>query len=68
MDTRQAVRWVIYLVLMVMIAFFLYNQMSANQPQPESISLQQLASDIKDGDIATIKVEGDQLLIERING
>ncbi|MGD8463967.1 MAG: AAA family ATPase, partial [Anaerolineae bacterium] len=53
---------------MVMIAFFLYNQMSANQPQPESISLQQLASDIKDGDIATIKVEGDQLLIERING
>jgi cell division protease FtsH len=56
------------LVLMVMIAFFLYNQMSANQPQPESISLQQLASDIKDGDIATIKVEGDQLLIERING
>jgi cell division protease FtsH len=56
------------LVLMVMIAFFLYNQMSANQPQPESISLQQLASDIKDGDIATIKVEGDQLLIERSNG
>jgi cell division protease FtsH len=68
LDTRQAVRWVIYLVLMVMIAFFLYNQMSANQPQPESISLQQLASDIKDGDIATIKVEGDQLLIERSNG
>ena len=68
MDTRQAIRWVIYLVLMVMIAFFLYNQMSANQPQPEAISLQQLASDIKDGAIATIEVEGDTLLIERTNG
>ena len=68
MDTRQAIRWVIYLVLMVMIAFFLYNQMSANQPQPEAISLQQLASDIKDSAIATIEVEGDTLLIERTNG
>jgi cell division protease FtsH len=68
LDTRQAIRWVIYLVLMVMIAFFLYNQMSANQPQPEAISLQQLASDIKDSAIATIEVEGDTLLIERTNG
>ncbi len=61
-------RWIIYLVLAVLVAFFLYNQVALRQPQSETISLQQLATEIKDGKIARISIEDDRLLIERTKG
>jgi len=57
-------RWLIYLVLAALVAFFLFNQMRARQPQPESISLQQLANEIKDGEIAKIEIDGETLQVE----
>jgi cell division protease FtsH len=57
-------RWLIYLVLAALVAFFLFNQMRARQPQPESISLQQLANEIKDGEIAKIEIDGESLQVE----
>ena len=68
LDTRQAMRWLIYLVLAALVAFFLFNQMRARQPQPESISLQQLANEIKDGEIAKIEIDGESLQVEFSSG
>jgi cell division protease FtsH len=60
-------RWAIYFVLAVLVAVFLYNQLALRQPQPDVISLQELATQIKDGRIAKITIEGDTLEIERID-
>jgi cell division protease FtsH len=68
LDTRQVMRWIIYVVLAVLVGFFLYNQVSVGQPQPDLISLQQLATDIKDNKIARISIEDDTLLVERKGG
>jgi cell division protease FtsH len=68
LDTRQLMRWLIYFVLAALVAVFLYNQFALRQPQPEELSLQELASQIKAGTIASISIEGDTLNIERTNG
>ena len=68
MDTRQLMRWLIYFVLAALVAVFLYNQFALRQPQPEELSLQELASQIKAGSIASISIEGNTLNIERTNG
>ncbi len=65
MDTRNLMRWAIYLVLAVLVAVFLYNQLAMRQPQPDVISLQDLATEIKEGQITKITIEGNTLLIER---
>jgi cell division protease FtsH len=61
-------RWIIYVVLAALVAVFLYNQLSPRQPQPETISLQQLATEIKAGQVNQISVEGDKLTIQQTNG
>jgi cell division protease FtsH len=68
LETRQIIRWVIYAVLVALVAVFLYNQLSLRQPQSQTISLQQLATDIKAGQVNKITVEGNKLLIEQTNG
>jgi cell division protease FtsH len=68
LDTKQLMRWLIYFVLAALVAVFLYNQFALRQPQPEELSLQELASQIKAGTIASISIEGDTLNIERTNG
>jgi cell division protease FtsH len=68
LDTRQLMRWLIYFVLAALVAVFLYNQFALRQPQPEVISLQELASQIKDEKIASISIEANALNIERTNG
>jgi cell division protease FtsH len=68
LDSRNLIRWAVYFVLAVLVAVFLYNQLAMRQPQPDVISLQDLASEIKNGEISKISVEGDTLLIERADG
>ena len=54
-------RWAIYLVLGVLVAFFLYNQFASRQSQPEVISLQKLATEIKEDNVGKIAIDGDTL-------
>jgi cell division protease FtsH len=61
-------RWAIYFVLAVLVAIFIYNQLALRQPQPDVISLQELATEIKDGRIAKITIEGNTLEVERVDG
>jgi cell division protease FtsH len=61
-------RWAIYFVLAILVGFFLYNQLAMRQPQPDVISLQDLATDIKDGEIVKISIEGNTLEVERVDG
>ncbi len=68
MDTRNLMRWAIYFVLAVLVAVFLYNQLAMRQPQPDVISLQDLATEIKEGEVSRIAIKGDTLLIERVDG
>ncbi len=68
MDTRQIVRWVIYVVLAVLVGIFIYSQFSLRQPQPETISLQQLATDVKEGQVSQISVEDNKILIQLRDG
>ena len=68
MNTRNLMRWAIYLVLGVLVAVFLYNQLASRQSQPEVISLQTLATEIKEDSIARITIDGDTLDVEQKNG
>jgi len=68
LDTRNMMRWAIYFVLAALVVFFVYNQYGMNQPQEEVISLQALASEIKQGKVAKITVEGETLSLEREDG
>ena len=52
-------RWAIYMVLGILVAFFLYNQLASRQSQPEVISLQNLATKIKENEVAEITINGD---------
>jgi cell division protease FtsH len=68
LNTRNLMRWGIYLVLGLLVAVFLYNQFASRQSQPEVISLQDLATEIKEGAIAKISIDGDVLDIEQKDG
>jgi len=68
LNTRNLMRWGIYLVLGLLVAVFLYNQFASRQAQPEVMSLQDLATEIKEGTIAKISIDGDVLDIEQKNG
>ncbi len=68
LDTQPMFRWVIYLVLAGLLAFFLYSQFADNQPQTEIISLQDLAAEIKDGRIAQITIEDTTIRVKRRDG
>ena len=58
-------RWAMPVVLALLVVFFIYNQFGMNQSQEEVISLQELASEVKQGDVAKITVDADTLLVER---
>jgi cell division protease FtsH len=68
LDTRNWMRWTIYFVLAILVGIFLYNQLALRQPQPDVISVQDLATEIKDGKVTRITIEGDTLNIERVDG
>jgi cell division protease FtsH len=61
-------RWGIYLVLGILVAVFLYNQFAPGQADPEVISLQDLAKEIKEGNIEEIIIDGDSLDLKLADG
>ncbi|MGD8398630.1 MAG: ATP-dependent zinc metalloprotease FtsH [Anaerolineae bacterium] len=65
METRNVLRWVAYVVIAALIAYLVYTQFSATQPEQEIISLQELASEIKAGNVERITVEEQTLYVER---
>lgn len=68
METRNIVRWAVYIVLAILVMVFLYNQFAGPQEPQNTISLQQLATAMKASEVAEIAVEGDTLLVELSNG
>jgi len=68
LNTRNLMRWGIYLVLGILVAVFLYNQFAPGQAEPEVISLQDLAKEIKDGNIEEIIIDGDSLDLTLADG
>jgi cell division protease FtsH len=52
-------------VIAALIAYLVYTQFSATQPEQEIISLQELASEIKAGNVERITVEEQTLYVER---
>jgi cell division protease FtsH len=63
LDTRNIVRWTIYIVLAILVMVFLYNQFSARQEPQDTISLQELATAMKDSQVLEIAVEDETLLV-----
>ena len=61
-------RWAVYMVLAALVAVFLFNQFSTNQPQAEIISLQELATEVKQGHVEQIVVDGETLEVELRDG
>jgi cell division protease FtsH len=59
---------VIYIVLAGLVAILLYSQLTVRQPEPEALSLQELATELKEGTVSEITIEGNTLQIERKNG
>jgi cell division protease FtsH len=68
LDTRRALRLVIYLVLAGMVVTFALNQFGTRQSQAEVISLRSLASEIKEGQVKAITVQGTKLEVDRTSG
>ena len=67
-NTKQITRWLVYVVLITLVGVFLYNQLSSAQPQPNAISLQELAAQVKDDKVESITISGTQLDIVRNGG
>jgi anti-sigma-K factor RskA len=65
MDVRKLVTWAACAVLAILAAVLL---LSIARKQPEIISLQALASEIRDGQITTIAIARDVLHAERADG
>jgi len=65
LNTRNLIRYAIYLVLAILVAVFLYSQMASRQSQATTISMQDLATEIKEGKVAKIAEKGTTLEIER---
>jgi cell division protease FtsH len=68
LDTRRVLRWIGYLVLVGLAVVFLYNQLNDRQGPREVISLQALATKIKEGSVKQISIEEDALQIELAGG
>ena len=49
LDTRRILRWVVYIFLAGLVVVFLYSQLNLRAPQPDTVSLQALAREIKAG-------------------
>jgi cell division protease FtsH len=61
-------RWIIGFVVVALVAVFLYTQLSVRQTPAEVITLQALAKEIKEDQIAKVTIEGDTLKVERQDG
>ena len=75
MDTRRIMRWAVYIVLVALVGVFLYSQLNLRQPQPDVVSLQALAKDIKEGNVNIYydlvlakRIEDSELYICNIHG
>ena len=68
LNTRQVMRWTIYVVLAILVVAFFYTQFTLHPPQAEIISRQTLANEIKEGKVARIFVAGETLNIQRTSG
>jgi cell division protease FtsH len=68
LETRNIVRWAVYIVLAILVMVFLYNQFATRQEPQDTISLQQLATAMKEGDVLEIAVEGDTLVVGLSSG
>jgi cell division protease FtsH len=62
------VRWVIYFGLAAAVAAFMYSQLNVRQSQPDVISLQELATEIKDGNVEKISIDNNTLQVELAGG
>jgi cell division protease FtsH len=58
-------RWFIYLVIASLVAVVIYTQLNPRSPDSDVVSLQSLATEIKEGKVARISIEGDTLQVER---
>ena len=68
MDARNLTRWAIYFVLASLVVVFLYSQLSTQTPQAEIISIQELATEIKEGKVAEISISDGALKVGRRDG
>ncbi len=68
MEPRRLIRWLLYLTLAAFVAYFVYSQVSARRHAASAITLQHLATEIKEQRVAKVTVEGDSLSIERRDG
>ena len=68
MDTRNLTRWAIYIVLGALVVFFIYNQFGADKTEEKILSLQDLANEIKQGNVEGITIEGESLLVQLMDG
>jgi cell division protease FtsH len=68
LETRQLMRWIITALLVAVVVFFVYSQLAIQQPEPEVISLQALATEIKEGKVDRISIEEEKLYVGRDGG
>jgi cell division protease FtsH len=68
LETRNVLRWAVYIVLAILVAVFLYNQFAGTQDPQGTISLQQLATAMKESDVHEIAVSGDILEVTLSSG
>ncbi len=61
-------RWAVYVVLAVLVMVFLYNQFAARQGPQEMISLQELATNLKEGRVTEVAIDGSELEVTLGNG
>jgi cell division protease FtsH len=68
LDTRNIMRWVAYVALAGLVAVFVYFQLGGREPSPDVISLQTLASEIKNDQVKEVGVDGNVLNLEMRDG
>jgi len=68
LDARNLTRWAIYFVLASLVVVFLYSQLNTQTPQAEIISIQELATEIKEGKVAEIALADGALQVGRRDG
>ena len=61
-------RWIITALLVAVVVFFVYSQLAVQRPEPEIISLQALATEIKEGTVEGISIEEETLYVSRDGG
>ena len=68
MEPRRLLRWLLYLTLAAMVIYFVYSQVSSRRQASTDITIQSLATELKQQRVAKITVQGDSLRIERRDG